>query len=89
MPSTITSLLVHVGYKIIHNSPLKRFSSSANQRSLFALGFLFGVHCPLQESFRGVEAVGAVLVLLSLFLATSQYDTPDEGAEDESSGKAA
>ena len=29
------------------------------------------------------------VVLLSLFLATSQYDTPDEGAEDESSGKAA
>lgn len=33
--------------------------------------------------------MGAVLVLLSLFLATSQYDAPDERAEDEAAGKVA
>eukprot|EP00904_Undaria_pinnatifida_P007480 jgi/Undpi1/3862/HiC_scaffold_16.g07230.m1 len=43
----------------------------------------------LKESFRGVEAAGAALVLLSLFLATTQYDAPVEGLEDDAARKAA
>ena len=36
-----------------------------------------------------MEAAGAALVLLSLFLATTQYDAPVEGLEDDAARKAA
>lgn len=68
-------------------SPTGETVFSVRQSTLAVLSDLF--FCPSQESFRGIEAVGAVLVLLSLFLATSQYDAPEEGVEDKAAGKAA
>lgn len=42
-----------------------------------------------QESFREVETAGAALVLLALFLATTQGDTPEDGAKDAAADRAA